>query len=223
MTRKTYDILWPNGHSQQVGDTLTLAQLTFHNWPKRVLVYDTETGEVLEELDARLRRVWAVGQLVVEFQPLDDGLLLSAGEDAVGLTWLEVVSLLLQVSGGAEVASGASFLAGDTFSAQCRGESVILNFVGEVNTLFLDGPHARAFQRQLRSQVEASETGRKLLAQMRPVEGDWHQKLPHPFAKKEQAKNTLGALDYRPKWESDRRRTQDELRARGKKMNRQLH
>ncbi|GAA5501050.1 hypothetical protein Dxin01_00781 [Deinococcus xinjiangensis] len=223
MTRQTYDILWPNGQSQQVHDTLTLAQLTFYHWPKRVLVYDADSGEVLEELDSRLRQVWQAGQLMVECQPLDDGLLLGVGDDAVGLTWLEVVSLLLQVSGGAEVESGASFLAGDTFSAQCRGESVILNFVGEVNTLFLDGPHARAFERQLRSQVEANEVGRKLLAQMRPVEGNWHQKLPHPFAKKELAKNTLGALDYRPKWESDRRRTQAELQARGKKLSRQLH
>ncbi|GAA5534774.1 hypothetical protein [Deinococcus aluminii] len=193
MSQKQFEVHFQGGRSVTVNDKLALAGVVFREMPQRVTVWDRETGEVLEELDGRLRPIWSAGAppLVEVEESLLGGLLLTTGTAHVNLTWAEAVTLLMVVVARAD--QGWQGLANGELKVRASAEVVALSMSGVQDTVFLDAPSGRALARQLRPLVEGNAEAAQLLLAAQTPQGSWTHKLASPFSRPQPQNSTLGA------------------------------
>ncbi|MBZ9752206.1 hypothetical protein GO986_12265 [Deinococcus sp. HMF7620] len=195
--RKQFEVQYATGRSITVHDPLALAGAVFRQAPERVLVYCGSTGEVLEELDGRLRCVWSAQQapaLEVVASLLNGVALLSPSAD-VQLTWAEGVTLLMLLS--VPDSGRRDRLAQGTLEVATSDQCVTLTLHGGRDTLFLSAPEVRAITRALRTVLQDSATGAALLQSAQTPLGSWEYKLPSPFARRSApANSSVGAGHY---------------------------
>ncbi|MEF2278326.1 hypothetical protein V3W47_08430 [Deinococcus sp. YIM 134068] len=196
MSQERYEVHFGGGRSVVVQDALALAGVVFRERPQRVTVWDRETGEVLEELDGRLRPIWsaAATPLVEVEECLLGGLLLTTAAAHVNLTWAETVTLLLVVAARAN--PGWQSLANGELKVCASAEVVSLSLNGAQDTVFLNAASGRALERRLRQLVEGNAEAVRLLLAAQTPQGSWTHKLASPFSRPQIRNNTLGAGHY---------------------------
>lgn len=195
--QKQFEVQYSGGRSITVHDSLALAGAVFRQAPERVLVYCGSTGEVLEELDGRLRCVWSAQHrpaLEVADSLLGGVALLSPSADAQ-LSWAEGVTLLMLLS--VPSSGRREQMAQGALEVVTGEHSVTVTLQGGRDTIFLSAPEVRALTRSLRAVMQSSPTGLALLRAAQAPTGSWEYKLPSPFARRTPPANSaVGAGQY---------------------------